>query len=288
MHHPEEITVTVEAELRARNATARIVRFDVPEAGDHIMHEVKDYWLDLCLTPRPENARANYRDHWGPHRFERIGDVFLVPPGELLYTKTGQGRQASLICQINPEALRQWFDGELEWTDRRLEAALDIPNPTIRQLLFRLAQEARHPGFASDVLVDLISAQLAIELGRFCAAIDDGPVTGGLASWRLRLIEERLREMREAPTLTELAELCNLSIRQLTRGFRVSRGCSIGDHVAQSRIENAKRLLASDRSVKTIAYSMGFSSPSSFSYAFRRATGSTPRQFRQRMLRVNR
>jgi AraC family transcriptional regulator len=30
---------------------------------------------------------------------------------------------------------------------------------------------------------------------------------------------------------------------------------------------------------------MGFASPSSFSYAFRRATGVTPRQFRQRVLR---
>ena len=31
------------------------------------------YWLDLCLTPRPANTRARYRDRWGPHRFERVG-----------------------------------------------------------------------------------------------------------------------------------------------------------------------------------------------------------------------
>jgi AraC family transcriptional regulator len=77
-----------------------------------------------------------------------------------------------------------------------------------------------------------------------------------------------------------------LSVRQLTRGFRVSRGCSIGDHVAQSRLTNAKRLLATEQSVKAIAYSLGFSSPSSFSYAFRRSVGETPRDFRQRVMRV--
>jgi AraC family transcriptional regulator len=166
-----------------------------------------------------------------------------------------------------------------------LEASLDIPNGHIHTLLLRLAEEAQHPGFASQVLVELISAQLGIELGRYCAAVADVPATGGLAPWRLRLIDERLREVRMVPTLTELASLCNLSVRQLTRGFRASRRRSIGDYFVQCRIDSAKRLLATDESVKAIAYALGFASPSSFSFAFRRATGETPREFRQRALR---
>src|SRR3546814_18606710 len=69
---------------------------------------------------------------------------------------------------------------------------------------------------------------LGIELARYCERINDVQSGGGLSSWRLRLIDERLHEGRDAPTLTELAELCKLSVRQLTRGFRASRGCSIG------------------------------------------------------------
>jgi AraC family transcriptional regulator len=53
-----------------------------------------------------------------------------------------------------------------------------------------------------------------------------------------------------------------------------------------SRLEHAKRQLAGDQSVKAIAYSLGFSSPSSFSYAFRKVIGESPRQVRQRVLRV--
>jgi AraC family transcriptional regulator len=102
----------------------------------------------------------------------------------------------------------------------------------------------------------------------------------------LRRIEERLKEVREPPTLSELATLCNLSVRQLTRAFRASRGRSIGDYVEQSRLDQAKCLLATEASVKSIAYSLGFASPSSFSFAFRRATGETPREFRDRMLRA--
>jgi AraC-like DNA-binding protein len=84
----------------------------------------------------------------------------------------------------------------------------------------------------------------------------------------------------EAQRRIELAALCKLSVRQLTRGFRASRDCSIGDYVANSRIERAKRLLTSDQSIKTIAYSLGFNSSSGFCFAFRRATGMTPGEFR--------
>lgn len=288
MATPETNLMTVEAALHAPVASVQLVRFNFDEPCDRILHQNKDaYWLDLCLTPRPHNARACYPDRWGPHRFERLGDVFAVPPGEVLHAKNDCGRQTSIVCQLRPEQIRKCLDGDLEWTDRRLEASLDISSMSIRSLLYRLAAEARHPGFASDMLVELVVNQMAIELGRFCESITERRAVGGLSPWRLRLIDQRLTELREAPTLAELATLCSLSVRQLTRGFRVSRGCSIGDYVAQCRIENAKRLLAADDSVKAIAYAMGFSSPSSFSYAFRRATGATPRQFRRRLRRVS-
>jgi AraC family transcriptional regulator len=274
----------IDAELQTPLMTAQLVRFDFPTANAGVLHQAGVHRLDLSLTPRP-NARACYRDHWSAHRFERIGDIFLVPAGEALHAKGESGRQTSITCLLELEPLRDWFDGDLEWTDRRLQATLDIANPNIRSLVLRLGEELRNPGFASETLAELIAAQLAIELNRHCHSISISPAAGGLASWRLRLIDERLASLQETPSLAELAKLCKLSVRQLTRGFRVSRGCSIGDYVAASRIDHAKRLLKTDACVKSIAHSMGFASPSSFSYAFRRATGETPRQFRQRALR---
>ncbi len=283
MTHKQHL-MTVEAEISAPTVKAQLACFNVLEPADSIMWMEDAYRLDFSLTPRPNNTRGCYRDHWSPNRFERIGNVFLLPPREAMRARTDGGLpQSSVICHFRPEAIRQWFEDEMQWTDRRLAASLDITQPNIRGLLLRLAEELRHPGFASGVLVELIAAQAAIEIARYCAGIQEGPAIGGLASWRLRRIDERLKEIREAPTLSELAALCNLSVRQLTRGFRVSRGHSIGEHVAQARIDHAKHMLATDQSVKSIAYSLGFSSPSSFSFAFRRATGRTPREFRQRL-----
>lgn len=279
--------MAVEAELRASIATARLIHFHLTGPADTILRGDDTYRIDLCLRSRGQNARACYRERWNPSRFEPLGKIFLLPPRETLRARSDDASrtQSTILCHLRPEPMRAWFDGDLEWTDRRLKASLDISSANIRNLLLRIGEEMRHPGFASDMLLELIAAQMAIELSRYCTAISESPASSGLASWRLRLIEERLREVREAPTLAELAELCNISVRQLARSFRASRGCSIGDYVVQSRIENAKKLLAGDESIKAIAYTLGFASPSNFSDAFRRVAGETPSEFRQRTFR---
>ncbi|MCT2401054.1 helix-turn-helix domain-containing protein [Novosphingobium mangrovi (ex Huang et al. 2023)] len=279
-------TISVDAELNAPGIVAQIVRFAIPEPTA-TLHEVPDrYHVNMCLTPRPLNSRGGFRDRWGPHRFERLGDIFMLPPGEELYVKGESGRQASLICSIDPALVHEIVGRDLVWDDQHLAATLDISSAQVRALLFRITAEIRHPGLAATKMLELLGAELAIELGRYCYEVAERSVTGGLAGWRLRLIDERLADRLEAPSLKELAELCGLSVRQLTRGFRVSRACSIGDYIEQRRMEAAKRLLMEGESVKTIAFTMGFASPSSFTFAFRRAVGTSPTTFRQRQGRV--
>jgi len=274
--------ISIEAELHAPTADVHLCRFDLADPVESVVPEQDCFWLDMCLTPRLKDARACFPDLWGPNRFERLGKVYVLPPGHEVHARSEGGKQAAVICHLRPEPIHAWFEGDLVWTERRLEACLDVTEVNIRNLLMRLAAETRHPGFASEALAELIAAQLAIELARYYAKVKEGPAAGGLGPWRLRMIDERLREVGAAPTLAELAELCGLSVRQLTRGFRKSRGCSIGDYIAAARTESAKRLLAREASIKVIAYSMGFASSSSFSFAFRKATGETPLHYQRR------
>lgn len=286
MDKRDDSEMAVQAELRLPSATVQIIRYVLPDPIDHLSAATGGYRLNLCLTPRPPHSRACFVEQWGPHRFEPMGDVFLVPPGHVMHVRGESGRQAALVCELHSNLVEQWLDRGIEWSDRRLEAALDIPGPHVRAILGRLAEEAHRPGLASPALGEMLIGQLAIEIGRFCTAIEDGPATGGLGAWRLRLIDKRLREGGTPPSLPELAELCNISIRQLTRGFRVSRGSSINDYVSRARIEAGKRMLAGEDSIKAIAFALGFASPSGFAYAFRQATGVTPRYFRQSMVRA--
>lgn len=275
----------VDAEFQLPSAQVRLVRLNHEGPNEHMFARKDVYWIDLCLTPRRPNARARYADRWGPHRFAGMGGLIALPPRFNLHLKSEGGRHISLICALKAEAVDRWLPEDFEWTDRRLEACLDISSAAVRNVMLRLALEMRHPDRASPVVSEALVTQLAVDVARYLAAIGEPTERGGLAAWRLRAIDRRLAEPGAAPSLADLAGLCNISVRQLTRGFRTSRGCSIGDYMAQSRIETAKRRLATDDSIKVIATAMGFASQSTFTFAFRRATGVTPNEFRQRVLR---
>lgn len=274
----------VDAELRLPLATIQIVSSEGAGAFQHEFHDVSAHRLDLSLGARPNGARACYATHWRAHRFERVGPLMLVPRGLPLIFKSQSGRQSAIACLLRAGAVREAMGGAIAWTDRRLEASLDISSAEIRALLRKLAHEIHHPGLASRTLTNNLASLIAIELARYFAAIDAPAEKGGLAAWRLKLIDERIAELRAAPTLPELAALCNLSTRQLARGFRTSRGSSIGEHIAQSRIDLAKRLLITEASITEIADQLGFSSLPAFSFAFRRGAGVSPRQFRTRVM----
>lgn len=271
------------AAFRKPGISMHITRSIRRDPHDHEIAPTRSYCLILCVTPRPSDARASYPDVWGPNRLEPLGDLSLLPPDHRLRIKGNRQRQIAITCHLSRKTVEQWLDHAVEWTDPRLEASLHMSNPHIRMLMMRLAEEAHRPGLANDAMIKSIAAQLGVEIARFCENFLEVRSVGGLAGWRLRLIDERLRELRKVPTVQELAKICNLSVRQLSRGFRASRGIPLSDYCATQRIELAKRLLAGQDTIKSVAFATGFASPSTFSQSFRLATGSTPREFRQRM-----
>lgn len=276
--------ITIEREWSAAPGSVRLAHLSQAGPTDTIFRSGETYWLDLCLTPRPAAARACYRAQWGAHRFEPLGEVVLVPPEHELHFRGELGAdQLSVLCQIERAAVDRWLPGPMEWTDGRLARALAVLQPDIRICLLRLSAELRRPQPTSEELVGHLLAELAVEVARYCGTAADGPVTGGLPSWRLRAIDERLGRQGPPPTLQELADLCSISVRQLTRGFRVSRGSTLGGHIAATRIERAKRLLGSADTIKAVAFELGYASASVFTDAFRRATGMTPSHFRARL-----
>jgi AraC family transcriptional regulator len=248
----------------------------------------EQHHLELALLPHSRAARGCFPDRWGPRRFERIGAMFFLPARHTVHARSECHVQSSIVCAFRPDAIREWLDDDLEWTDGRLRGSLDLANPAIRRLVLHLGEEARSPGFASDALIELIAGQIAIELGRHFQGVCGREPSGGLAPWRLRLIDERLATAGDCPSLSELSTACGLSVRQLARAFRASRGRSIGAYLAAHRVEQARQMLAGERSIKAIAHSAGFASPSSFTAAFRRATGETPFSFRRRASRRDR
>lgn len=100
------------------------------------------------------------------------------------------------------------------------------------------------------------------------------------------LVERVLRRTLVDLPDPDLAEICRsigLSERTLRRRIRADIGMSWADYVAHARLMRAMALLAgSDDSVIDIAATVGFASPSGFTKAFRRLSGTTPAAYRKR------
>lgn len=283
---PYGMKPVVDGRLETLGAVLTVVRYPGAVSPRTRAVRTRTHWLELALTPRPQKLSVCFPERWDRHRYERAGDLLFLPAGELIQLRAETGvRHAAIVCEIDPSAFRHWTSGSTEDVVRKFEVVLDIASSTIRHLLRRLAEEARTPGIASARLTEALFVQLAIELARYCEAASDAPQSSGLAGWRLRLIDERIADFAHPPDLAELAALCGMSVRQLTRAFRASRGCSLGEYQVQLRLEAAKRRLAGSESIKEIAYSLGFASPSRFAETFRKHFAITPLQFRQRVLR---
>ena len=103
-------------------------------------------------------------------------------------------------------------------------------------------------------------------------------IRGGLAAWQQRIVTSYIEEhLAEAVPLAKLAQLAGLSTYHFCRAFKQSFGVPPHRYHTSQRIERAKALLAKPSlTVTDIGLTVGFSETSSFTAAFRKATGLTP------------
>jgi AraC family transcriptional regulator len=128
--------------------------------------------------------------------------------------------------------------------------------------------------------LEALGTVLAHELAR----LDSGTpqvqalVRGGLAAWQQRIVTDYIEEhLDQQISLATLAQLVRLSPYHFCRAFKQSFGIPPHRYHTSRRIERAKTLLAKPApSVTDIGLTVGFSQTSSFTAAFRRATGFTP------------
>lgn len=270
----------IATEVRTGISRAQLAHFEIADMASQVMSRPVTYRFDFSVTARPASASACFPSRDSTRRFHRLGPVYMVPPYEPVLFLSDTGRSISVVCEIDPQAVNERLEKNVVWETSALKENLDLRNTRIRELLCCMNNELSHPSFAQEVVIESISVLLAVEATR--SWLRSRERVGGLSARRLRLIDERIAMLGPAPSLTELATLTGLSIRHLTRSFRVSRGCPIGAYVAAQRVEQSKQLLLAGKSVKAVARDLKFGSAESFAYAFRRLTGCTPSDFRRR------
>jgi len=140
------------------------------------------------------------------------------------------------------------------------------------------------PESCNRLYLEALGTVLAHELVRLNSA-EPQPAPalarGGLAPWQQRMVTDYIEQrLAEHISLDTLAGLVGLSRFYFCRAFKQSLGVPPHRYHNSRRIEQAKTLLAKHEfSVTEIGFQVGFSDTSSFSAAFRKATGQTPTAF---------
>jgi transcriptional regulator GlxA family with amidase domain len=87
---------------------------------------------------------------------------------------------------------------------------------------------------------------------------------------------------REPHAVASAVEACGIPERSLKRRFKIATGTTLMSHMQNLRIEEAKRLLESERvPVDEISAVVGYDNPAFFRRLFKRSTGLTPGAYRR-------
>ncbi len=179
-----------------------------------------------------------------------------------------------------------------------------LPSPARRALEGRLRDHAKALPLTTplrQVMRDLIAPAYAGSMGRlyrqskaleFIAhqfdllAQEDttGAILNGPELVRVRRARDRLIEdLRDPPTLDELAASVGLTPRRLNTGFRQLFGTTVFDYLRDARMDAARRMLDEglDMPLKQLAWNVGYGQATNFVTAFRRRYGVSPGRYRR-------
>jgi AraC family transcriptional regulator len=166
--------------------------------------------------------------------------------------------------------------------------AAGIGDAVIDQLGRSILSELTDETAAGRMFVDTASLTLAARLlQKHC----DGGVRTSTCSSSHHLDHGRLRRALDYIaantdndiTLAQLAEVAGYSLFHFARQFTLAMGVSPHRYISRMRLEKAMaELAAGKRPLADIALHAHFSSQASFTRAFHRATGMTPKEYRRR------
>jgi AraC family transcriptional regulator len=156
------------------------------------------------------------------------------------------------------------------------------------QILRALSRASVRPDQAGRLFVEQALDLLCMHLLRAHSSLGriEGPVPRrGLPPWQVRRVTSYMSErLDQNVRLDELAALTSLSRSHFCTAFRHATGRTPHEWLTALRLEHARRLLLQDPKLRItdVALEVGYQTPSAFTAAFRRYSGTTPSGYRSR------
>ncbi len=175
------------------------------------------------------------------------------------------------------------LEDDLRFGDIDFQPRLLFFDEVLWRLAIRLRGEALEGGERrqyAEALTILLGHEL-VRLNR--GRMQPRALHGGLSGWQQKRVTDFMEaHLAEELRLATLAGLVDLSPYHFARAFKQSFGAPPHRYHLGRRIERAKTMLADpQQTVTEIARTLGFAETSSFSAAFRRIAGTSPRDWRR-------
>jgi AraC family transcriptional regulator len=211
------------------------------------------------------------------------GSVFLYSSREFIWSRWNQPTEC-VHMTLDPNLIsRVAVDCSLS-SNVEIEYRLMFTDPTILHVAHLFKCEVLNSGLAGKLYTESLTNLLAVHLLRKYSGSVVKPAWRDelLDAIKLNQLKEFIEEhLGEDLTIAKMAAVVYMSPFHFARAFKSGMGQSPHRYVTQRRMERAKILLSVTRlPVAEVADRVGFSNQSHFTAQFRKATGTTPKAYR--------
>ena len=205
----------------------------------------------------------------GIMRLRNDRQAWIVPPDRAVYIPALIDHTVSMHGRVEMRTL--YIDAETSAKNPRALQVIAISN-LLRELILALSNEPIE--FETHSRADLIAKLIEIELARAPYLALNVPLP---KDPRLqRLCTELLANPSDRRTLDAWSETTGASPRTLARLFQQDLAMNFNQWRQRVRFQKAVEALSQNEPVARVAAQCGYQSPSAFTAAFKRATGTSP------------
>ncbi len=248
------------------------------------------YWRlqtgDVVILPQGNTHTLRDAPHTPPARLEDLLAKHPLEEGRVLRFG-GQGALTTLVCggfnfsdwKINP--LRQLLPAVLHIKGRKSQ----VVSALLKTLLTYVQEECGGNQPGEEIVLTRVSEVFFVKAlqSYLVSSKNEESALVALRDPRIgRLLSAIHDHPERAWTLKALAAMAGMSRSALSQRFKAVVGESPQRYVTRCRLNQAARLLqATDTKIANIARRVGYDSEFSFSRAFKRALGTTPKVYRR-------
>jgi AraC family transcriptional regulator len=259
-----------------------VEQFQYPP-GECNIHFNDEHAICLSLAPRPVRflqikGGKSHTSLYGK------GDMSITP-AKMAFFARWDGEDNFMQIRIASRFIQTVARETLAMNPDRLELLPEfrMRDPQMEAIGMMLLTELQQENLGSKLYIESLSNVLAVHLIRqYTAAKPNLPIyEGGLPQRQLMQILDYIHaHLDQDIKLSDLAALLDISQFHFSHLFKQALGTSPYQYLMQQRIERAKQLLKTERSIMEIALECGFNSHSHLSKQFRQLTGMTPTAYR--------